>query len=265
MNRRVLEDTQPPVTEGGAPAAPAGRQESRLLYRRVYRHIADDIAAGVLVPGERLPPERELCEQLSISRATVRRALRELIAHGLVEAQQGSGTFVASPDRLGEPPNSLMSFTELGGMRGLQPSAKVLGGTIRPSSLDEAETLSMAPGAQVFDLRRVRYLDALPVSIDWSVIPLALAPSLPDVDFETASLYAVLESHGAGPVRADFTVEADAADEQTAENLDLEVGASVLRTRTIARDDSGRVVEIGVVVYRADRYRFKATLRRRRL
>jgi DNA-binding GntR family transcriptional regulator len=236
---------------------------SGLLYHRVYRKIADEIAAGVLAPGERLPPERELCERLAISRATVRRALKELIADGLIEAQQGSGTFVASVERVGEMPNALQSFTDLGRMRGLDAAAKVLSSVVRPSSLDEADVFAIAPGAKVFELRRVRYLDSLPVAVGWNVVPLAVAPSLPETDFTSASLYAVLENHGAGPVRADYTVEACGADADTAASLECEVGGSVLRTRTIGRDESGRVVENSEVLYRADRYRFRATLRRR--
>ncbi len=56
------------------------------------------IAVGTYSPGERLPPERELATSLGVSRATLRQALQQVTALGLVEARRGrgGGTFVAS-------------------------------------------------------------------------------------------------------------------------------------------------------------------------
>ena len=63
------------------------QQGAQPLYHRVYREIAEGIESGVLQPGDRLPSERALCEQLGVSRATVRRAVEELISDGLVETR----------------------------------------------------------------------------------------------------------------------------------------------------------------------------------
>jgi DNA-binding FadR family transcriptional regulator len=71
--------------------------------KRAYEQIADQlrdlIVVGTLKPGARLPTETELAEQLGVSRATVREALRSLMAEGLVRTEKGStgGTFVAQP------------------------------------------------------------------------------------------------------------------------------------------------------------------------
>ena len=235
---------------------------SELLHRRVARAIADEIAAGALAPGERLPSERELGERLGVSRATVRRALGELGAQGLVESQVGRGSFVAAGP-IGEAPNALMSFTELGASRGLATAARVLAARTRPATLDEADQLAVAPGASLFELERLRLLDGIPVSLDVSRVPLALAPGLPEVDFASASLYAALEAAGAGPVRAEYAVQAVAADERRARLLEVEPGAPLLETTTVAYDRAGRPVELGAMVYRGDRYRFRATLTRR--
>src|SRR5262245_11948272 len=195
--------------------------DTRLLYRRVYQAVAQDIEQRLLKEGERLPSERGLCERLSVSRATVRRALRQLASDGLVESIRGRGTFV-SAGPLGEAPNTLMSFSHLGASRGLSPSARVLEAEVRPASIDEADIFAIAPGAEMFCLERVRYLDGLPVAIDFSRVPLVRAPALTDVDFESASLYETLESCGSAPVRADYAVSAIAATERQADLLDVE-------------------------------------------
>lgn len=66
------------------------------LYEGIVRQIQDLIAEKHLPPGDRLPGERELAEALSVSRASVREALRVLDFIGVVEVRPGEGTFVAT-------------------------------------------------------------------------------------------------------------------------------------------------------------------------
>jgi GntR family transcriptional regulator len=234
---------------------------SRPLYHRVYRAIAQEIESGELEPGDRLPSERWLCDELGVSRATVRRAIEELVADGLVESR-GRGSFVTG-DTLAEPPNTLMSLSELGRSRDLTATAKVLASEIRPATLDEAEAFGIAPGADVFDLQRLRMLDGLPISLDQNRVPLRFLPGAAELDFTTASLYEALDRAGNPPVRADYEIEARAAEAPEAELLGLAPGAPVLFATTVAIGEDGGVVDLGRTVYRADRYRFKATLTRR--
>jgi GntR family transcriptional repressor for pyruvate dehydrogenase complex len=65
-------------------------------YEQVVEQIQDGIRSGTLVPGQRLPTERELGESFGVSRAVVREALKVLAAMGLVESRQGSGNFITS-------------------------------------------------------------------------------------------------------------------------------------------------------------------------
>jgi len=66
------------------------------LYEGIVRQIQDLIAAEHLQPGDRLPGERELADLLSVSRASVREALRVLDYIGVVDVRSGEGTFVAT-------------------------------------------------------------------------------------------------------------------------------------------------------------------------
>ena len=230
---------------------------SHPLYYRVYRMIADDIASGTLRPGDRLPAERELCQQLSVSRTTVRRAFAALVEDGLIESAAGRGAFVTN-DSLAEPPNALMSFSELGASRGLHATSEVLTRELRQATIEQAELFHIAPGAQVFVLERLRKLDDVPVAVDEAVVPLRRAPELESMDFAVESLYAVLDRNGCAPMRAAYTIEAAAAAPREAKLLGLPAGAAVLIATTIG------TVEVTRTAYRADRYRFQATLVRRR-
>jgi len=90
-----------------------------------------------------------------------------------------------------------------------------------------------------------------------------LAPGLGGLDLEGVSLYEVLEGYGLHPMRARFTVEAIEADPRRARLLGLEPGRPLLRCEQQTEDDAGRQIELCEMVYRYDRYRFRATLVRK--
>jgi DNA-binding transcriptional MocR family regulator len=69
---------------------------TRPLYRRIVELVERGVVRGALMPGFRLPPERELARALRVSRATVVSAYRELEAKGLVRGYVGRGTFVSA-------------------------------------------------------------------------------------------------------------------------------------------------------------------------
>jgi GntR family transcriptional regulator len=237
------------------------REASRPLYHRVYCEISREIESGSLQPGDRLPSERSLCDALGVSRATVRRAIEELAADGLIEGR--GRAWVIADDALVEPPNTLMSMSEVGRSRGLETSALVVAAKVRAATIDEAELFGIAPGAELFELERVRMLDGLPIAVDENRVPLQLAPELTDLDFTSASLYETLERAGNPPRRAEYELEARGADASEAALLGLARGTPVLFATTVAIGEQGRVVDLGRTAYRADRYRFQATLTRR--
>lgn len=78
------------------PAAFAPIQRSERLADRVAGALTDSIVSGRLQPGDRLPPERELCEQFAVSRPVVREAVRSLIAKGLLEDSPRRGHVVSA-------------------------------------------------------------------------------------------------------------------------------------------------------------------------
>ncbi|MCI8423053.1 MAG: FadR family transcriptional regulator [Lawsonibacter sp.] len=65
------------------------------IVQQVENRILDLIEGGIYKPGEKLPVEKELCQQMSVGRGTVREAFRLLQARGYVEIKPGRGAFVA--------------------------------------------------------------------------------------------------------------------------------------------------------------------------
>jgi GntR family transcriptional regulator len=227
------------------------------LTTRIRDDLAGRIAREELRPGQQLPTERDLSVEYGVSRVTVRRALGLLGEEGLVHAVQGRGTFVAS-GRLAEPPNSLLSFHDMVAGEDVEVGATVLCVDTRPASLREADTFGIAPGAALLELERLRTLDGLPVAVDSNTLPLALDPGLADLDWSKASLYARLAAAGRPPVTAEYGVEARAADARQAELLGTDPGAPLLVAESEAFDPRGRLIVVGVIAYRGDRYRFRS-------
>jgi DNA-binding GntR family transcriptional regulator len=237
-----------------------GLDRLRLRYQRVQESLAAELRRDGRPPGSPLPPERALAEHFGVSRVTLRRALAELERQGVVSRAATRGWAVAGSP-IGEPPNALMSFSEMAATRGLTPASRVIERQVRAATIDEAETLGLAPGAPLFELERLRLMDDMPILIDRSRLPLAFASGLQEIDFEANSLYTVLEErYGLRPSRAHFTVEAVSAGKRESSLLSLEPGQPLLRCHQLTEDESGRLIELCEMLYRGDRYRFRSTL-----
>jgi GntR family transcriptional regulator len=102
------------------------------------------------------------------------------------------------------------------------------------------------------------------VALDRALVPIGRVPGVAEADFETASLFECFEAAGCPPVRADYSVEATAADAATAAWLEMVAGGPILLAATTSVDVQGRVLELARTYYRGDRYRFQSSLVRRR-
>lgn len=232
------------------------------LWIQAATLIHDQINEGVLKAGARLPPERELCQQLGISRVTLRKALNQLVGAGVLNASHGRGWYVAKSASRREWPNTLESFSETAARMGLAPQSEVLRAEAAPASFDEAEELSIAPGTDLFHLDRVRLLDGMPIALDSTQIPLSVLPEIGKADFTHDSLYTTLADAGIEPLRADATMEAREADADEARYLRIEVGKPLLVMRQLAVDTAERPLFSSTIKYAGERYRLRTSFSR---
>jgi GntR family transcriptional regulator len=238
------------------PAPPSGRNPTLTAFRA----LQESLTAGRWAVGSRIPSERNLADELGVSRATVRQALVELADAGLLESSAQRGWFVTR-QRISEGPNLLRSFSETATERGLTPSTRVIEQVVRSATLDEAEVLGLAPAADVVQLDRLRLLDDIPTAVQYTCLSLRHAPGIETVDFSHRSLYQVLrDDYGLVATRCDYTVQAQAATEQVAALLGVTAGFPVLVGHEVTFDQQDRPVSTGRLIYRGDAYRFKASL-----
>ncbi len=149
------------------------------------------IAAGELRAGDRLPPERELAGELGVARPTLRRSMALLAASGAVERRQGSGTYVAEP-RVELDVRVLVSFTRGVLSAGLRPGARILLGEHVAAERELARAFALRPGDAVFHVERLRTANGVPIALERSWFPEAIAPALDTHDLEVRSIYDIL-------------------------------------------------------------------------
>ncbi|NUW42569.1 GntR family transcriptional regulator [Nonomuraea rhodomycinica] len=226
---------------------------------RLRRHLVD-LLVGELAPHERLPTERSLAEEFSVSRLTVRRVLDQLEREGRVYRVQGSGTFASEP-RIHKSVE-LTSFSEDMRSRGLRPGSLEVSCERIPAGADIGAALRISPSAKVLHIRRVRTADDEPMCLEHSYLPAELVPG--DLEPELhGSLYEVLSSrYGLTLHRAEQTIRATVLGPDDARALDAPPFSPAFLVRRVGFDARGRAVERADSLYRGDRYSYQLTIYR---
>jgi len=144
---------------------PGNNPNALPLYIQISELLIRDIAAGRLMDGERLAPEREMAADLEISVGTLRKALAELTKKGLLERVQGSGNYI----RQGGSTDSVygMFRLELHSGGGL-PTADVLdvARLDKPAGLVGFGLKSFGKSTWGTRIRRLRFLNEQPVAVE---------------------------------------------------------------------------------------------------
>lgn len=131
---------------------PASSRYALPLHQQISEMLVREVAAGRLIEGEKLPPERDMAAKLGIAVGTLRRALTELEGKGLLERIQGSGNYIrARADVASVYAMFRLELLEGGGL----PTAQVL-------SVDRiAKTADMPTFGTATDGHRIRRLRSL--------------------------------------------------------------------------------------------------------
>ncbi|QKJ86283.1 GntR family transcriptional regulator [Paramixta manurensis] len=227
------------------------------LYQRLEKGFREMMARGELKAGYAIPSERELSEQLDLSRVTVRRALSELARAQVIVQRRGARSTVAG--RVEKPLSSLTSFSEDMLSRGYQPGARWLEKELSPASPSEIIALNLSPGALVWRLKRLRTVDDRPMAVEVAVVPQQFIPELNELG---DSLYAVLQQHGMMPVRALQRIRAEPLTRDHSQLLDLAPHSPALHVERHCYLEDGRPIEYTHTWYRGDSYDFLVELQR---
>jgi GntR family transcriptional regulator len=144
--------------------------------------------------------------------------------------------------------------------RGLTPGSRDIDRRTAPATAHLARSLGIEPGSPVHVIERLRTANGIPMAVERSHIPEAVAPGLADESLADRSLYDVLaQRYGLLLDSGEQTIEAGIVDPADATLLELPGGSAVLllQRRSFA---TGTPVELALSTYRADRYQLHVAL-----
>jgi GntR family transcriptional regulator len=190
------------------------------LYHQLKQVLREQIERGDYKPGDRLPSEPELIRQYGISRITVRQALDELEAEGLVVRRHGKGAYVAELC-IEQELVRLTDFMEDMQQAGQNPSSRVLAFVHEPASPAVARALHLKEGMEVVRVDRLRLADGRPMAYDITWLPLRFGALLAGMNLAQGTIYYILETRYAIPVvSGTFSITAATATDQQADLLE---------------------------------------------
>ena len=227
------------------------------LWVRLAAGLQDAISSGALPTGARLENEVSMSERLSLSRPTVRRAIKELVDQGLLVRRRGVGTQVVHGSVARQI--DLTSLHDDLERSGRIPSTRVLDVTLANATSEIAEQLGLDSRSRVLKIRRVRFADGVPIAVLENYLP----ETFGDITAETLNdvgLYHELRARGVTLRVARQRIGARRATLDEGLLLDIGRGAPVLTMDRTAYDADGAAVEYGHHCYRPDLYGFEMTL-----
>lgn len=240
-----------------------GLNSTSPLYTQVETALASDIAAATLPPGSQLPAEDSLIARFGVSRTTVRKAVENLVARGLVEIRRGKGTFVTEP-KIRQDLTELTGFVEDMMALGRRPTARLLDKRVVPASKTVAQHLGVPLGGQVYRIERVRLADGVAMSFDETYLPLEIGERVVSNDLEAEPIFALLEGKYDLPlVEAQYQLESVVAGDYVAQALGVDVGSPIFLIERTSYTEGTKPIDYEKLYYRGDLIKFVTRVSRR--
>jgi GntR family transcriptional regulator len=271
--KAVRKKTMPPATVAGAAAPEPGLQsgdgaaepgEATPRYLQIARQLREAISSGLYPVGAQLPTEHELCDQLHVSRFTIREAIRVLSTAGLVHRKPRAGTVVAAlPDdtRYTQGISSLrdlfqyaqttdFKYVYVGHVALSKEQARRMGATVGEEWIYALAIRREKPGGQPFCITRL-FLNPLLEGIE-KRLRNANGP-----------VYALIEREfGLRIERVEQAIVGMVIDAQDAANLEMPAGTAGLSITRTYYDQHGRLLEFADNIHPAERFTYRMVLTR---
>jgi GntR family phosphonate transport system transcriptional regulator len=232
------------------------RTSGEAIYSQIAKQLREEIAS-FFEPGQCLPSENELAQRFGVNRHTVRRAVDELIAEGLLERRHGKGTFVLDGPAdyvLG----SVTRFTENIESLGKTAGNRILRKLVIPARGGVATRLRLTENEPVVWIESLRLADDRPICVISHFLPQRLFPTLLD-EYDGGSLHEHLVAHYACPLRRiESLVSAVLPQGDDAQLLGIPQNQPVLRVKSVnVSERDGTPLEYALTRFRADRIQLR--------
>lgn len=227
------------------------RDEAPRAVTAICRALEEQIEHGLLPSGSKLPAERKLSEVFDTTRITLREALGQLEAQGLIYREERRGWFVSLP-RLAYNPLVRSHFDAMVGEQGRTPSTEVIAARLLPAPAAICDLLELPALSSVIQIRRARRVDGRLVLYVEHYLNPAYFPGILEFDL-TLSLTELYErQYGIHYGRVRFDMVPTALHLEAAAALKVSVGSPALRITRVNRDQHGRLIDCDIECWRHD-------------
>lgn len=248
MRSRSKNNLKPPIKSDTGPQ-----------YLVLRDQIALSIELGKIPSGTRLPSERKLQADSGAARGTIREALFQLEAEGLIYRRDRSGWYV-SPPAVTYDPTRWHGFMTYVSEQGRTPGTEVLSKEPIPATPALADIFRIAPGTQLYDICRRRSVDGRAVLVERIYVDPAMAPGLIDHALDSSITRILSSTYDLTVARNRVDMRPCALVRQAADALGVTPGTpGLLVVRTSLAAD-GRVVEYDQEYWRHDAIRVHVDL-----
>lgn len=232
------------------------------LYTQIKEALRAKILDGSYAIHERLPSENDMINAFGVSRITVRQAISDLQKEGLLYKIHGKGTYVAMP-KVSQELTHLQGFGEAMHRLGHETFSQVLSLNLIKADPLVCSKLKLDEGAMVVELRRVRYLDRKPISVDFSYLEPAIGSRLSKANLRDRDLFSLLENElGHRLHSADVEIDATSATAEVAPHLQIELKSPVLRIERLTYATQKKPLVFEYLHYRAESFKYKLKVTR---
>lgn len=251
------------MTQGDKPRPDIVNAASPMpFYAQIKEMLRARILDGTYKPHQQMPSESEMIETFKVSRITVRQALGDLQKEGLIFKIHGKGTFV-SKTKAFQDLARLQGFAEAMSRLGHEIFNQLLSIKSVPASATVAERLEIEPRAMVSEIRRVRYLNREPISVDVSYVGEDLGNRLRNEDLATRDIFLIVENdYGVALGNADLRIESMLADVTLARLLKVTEGSPILRIERLTFTADQRPLDFEYLYYRGDAFQYRLRIER---
>jgi GntR family transcriptional regulator len=233
------------------------RDSAKPLYVQLKSIIRDKIENGEWQANQMIPSENEMAAIYGISRMTARNVISQLVHEGLLYRVQGKGTFVCE-SKIEMASLSYAGIRSQLEKKGYKVETKLLDITRVPCSGIVSQRLALVPGTMIFDIKRLRIANSIPISYHHSFVPIALCENLDKFDLQNEQLCEIMSVHyRLNRTSSIETLEICRADEQKAAILEVEYEFPLLLLQDLIFGVNDMAFEYSRIYFRGD----KVTLR----
>lgn len=222
-----------------------------MQYLKIMEAINEQIDAGLLIAGNKLPAERKLAESFHTTRVTLRESLALLEAEGKLYREDRRGWFV-SPEPLKYDPTYTTNFPAMAREQGRVARSQLLSAKRVPASRRAASLLQLPPLTEVYRIDRLRFLDERPVVVVTNFILPQHFPDLLDHDVTNSLTTTYREQYDVIYSKTRYRVSTTSLLGETAQALRATSGSPAMFVERLNYDQHNNLIDCDLEYWRHD-------------